>query len=431
MMVAAITNYNFISATYDDVISGENKYFFLLTLHFVKVFSHKKPKLCVTMSRRIKPAIWEEFNPDDGIQLANRDRSYYEHRQRLHRARSKINQDTPRSFPKLQGNRIGTFTTEEYHEIQRNNKRLLNRLTAISYKKSRFSKIKAPRKASKSLNQTKKKKEMDRIDRENRFLVTRIMNCKSTINHRQINRDWNRSRNIINNHNAAKRKRKNFRPNKLMPLTLSNTSSASSTPLNSSRQHYHQNNPYSLNLNNLNQNDMEILRNLSPNTLQKLTNLREPQNGPAPLDPIIEKSDDMKSNPSTNNPTYRSFREKYLNDALAQINFNNNNHPNPPNFNNINMNMMQTHNNERSMHSDSDQMLTSHNLLFKASQPQNQGQAQMEVSKYKEEVEEKDKAEEVESDWEHDDEWKRKESQQMENMKQRPSKTITIGLPLI
>ena len=120
--------------------------------------------------RKCRRPLWDQFNMDDGIQLAQRDKSYSEHRRRLNAIRTSLDMETPRNFPKIQGNRNGTFTAEEYEEITRNNKRLLKRLTKISYKKSRFAKMKRPKKAQKSLNKTRKKQEMDRIDRENRYL---------------------------------------------------------------------------------------------------------------------------------------------------------------------------------------------------------------------------------------------------------------------
>lgn len=378
--------------------------------------------------RRTKPSLWEEFNMDDGIQLANRDRYYYEHRQRLNQIRSTVNMDTPRSFPKLQGNKVGTFTNEEYSEIQRNNKRLLKRLTNISYKKSRFSKIKQPRKASKSLNKTKKRAEMERIDRENRFLVSRIMNCKSTINHKKINKDWNRSRNIINNHQIAKRKRKSFRPNKLTPITLSNTSSSNSTPMSTSRGQYQPQN-----MNNINAN---LLENMSPETLQKLVSLRQ-NNGqyPFPLDTIIEKSDDMKSNTST----YRSYRDKYLHDAISQMNqlsINNNNiHQNNIGLSrNLNVNIE----NELKEQSQSESMTMSmsHNLMFSPYPNQNiqkTDQTELEDKEIEDKEEEKEETipDEVLSDWEEDEEWIKNEKQQLIQRKKKAHKTITVGLPLI
>eukprot|EP01084_Bolivina_argentea_P052919 97153_1 len=362
--------------------------------------------------RKTKPALWDQFNMDDGIQLATRDKYYWEHKQRLQSIQHSISMDTPRNFPKLHGNKIGTFTRQQYEEITTNNKRLLNRLTNISYKKSRFAKMKKPKTGKKSLNKTKQKQEMQRIDRENRFLVSRIMKCKSTINHKKINKDWERHRNIIHSRTIAKKKRKSFRPNRLSPLNISNTSSSSSTPMTSSRM---QNN---ININNINVNN---INKMSPNTLQKLIM------GQSSLDTIIEKSNDIESNINHNNNNDFSFRDKYLNDALSQLaNLS---------FRNDYQSHQKTEQQPPKMsHAQTELNKNSTNIIFSGHTNKKQiidMEACYVEDKEEEQEQEDEIIEEVLSDWERDEEWLQKEKKIVQSRSKKAHKTITVGLPLI
>ena len=67
-------------------------------------------------------------------------------------------------------------------EIKRNNQHLLDKLMEISKGKNSVvnqKNIKIPRACSKSLNYASKKKEAERIDRENQKILTRIINVKA------------------------------------------------------------------------------------------------------------------------------------------------------------------------------------------------------------------------------------------------------------
>jgi len=338
---------------------------------------------------KVRRSLWNQFNMDDGIQLAVREKSMYEHRRRLNKIRPSIDMDTPRNFPKLQGNKMGTFTNEQYEEMQRNNKRLLQRLTNISTKESRFAKMKPPKKARRSLNQSKKRQEMDRINRENRFLVSRIMRCKPSINHKKINRDWNRHKNIVRNRTISKKKRKSYRPHRLSPI--SNASSSCSTPMISSRSHYPALDFNNIDMEKLEKIDMNDLRNLSQDTLQKL--LISLQSN---LTPIVEKSDDLKSNISSTNPSYQ-----------------------PPIMNNSNNIIFSPNLN---------------NMIKNEYDQQNEYEQQTKANvnnKYDQEEKSEDEPEEVLSDWEHDEEWMQKERKIVKNRRKKAHKTVSMGLPLI
>lgn len=74
-----------------------------------------------------------------------------------------------------------TFSAERIIEIKRNNQHLLDKLLLISKGKNSATNqknLKVERGASKSLNYITKKREAERIDRENQKIMQRIINVK-------------------------------------------------------------------------------------------------------------------------------------------------------------------------------------------------------------------------------------------------------------
>ena len=77
-----------------------------------------------------------------------------------------------------------TFDPEKITEIKRNNQHLLDKLLEISNGKRcpvNQKNIKVEKGASKSLNYTSKKREAERIDRENKRILDRIINVKPNL----------------------------------------------------------------------------------------------------------------------------------------------------------------------------------------------------------------------------------------------------------
>jgi hypothetical protein len=71
--------------------------------------------------------------------------------------------------------------SKKIFEIKKNNQYLLDKLMEISKGKqsgTNQKNLKVPRGASKSLNYVSKKKEAERIDRENQKILSRILNIK-------------------------------------------------------------------------------------------------------------------------------------------------------------------------------------------------------------------------------------------------------------
>lgn len=322
---------------------------------------------------------------DDGVQLAVRDKSFREHKRRLQRIRPSVDMNTPRNFPKPCSNFVGTFSAEEYLEMTQNNKRLLRRLTNISTTKSKFAKMKGPKRKRSSLNKTRKKQEAARIERENKFLVHRIMNCKPSINHKKIDADWNRHRNIINNRTVSKRKRRSFRPNRLSPISTTE-SSATSTPMVSARNEYES--PYRMHSEALQNLDIRDLQNMSPHSLQRLIAAQ------SPLTTITERS-------SINANSYRDRRD------LRHL------HQSEP------------------MHSG--KSFKPNNLIFSPHiKPKSMMRQEMRQDVEDDKEEEDDVFDEILSEWEHDEEWMQKEKKSVHNRKnKRVRKNVNVGLPMI
>ena len=101
---------------------------------------------------------------------------------------------------------------ERINEIKKNNQLLLDKLLDIS--KGKFSapgmKAKQPKRKTgpKSLNYVTKKKELERIDRENMKLMNRIVNQQAMLNSRKLDKEYK----------EKKRLQKSLQRNKMNPI---------------------------------------------------------------------------------------------------------------------------------------------------------------------------------------------------------------------
>jgi len=132
------------------------------------------------MSKRTKLPLWQGAELSTYFDIQCRRRELKQHKKRLRHMKSEVNDKPPKKLPHLSSSASKqTFTDFEYRRMDMENEKLFGRLKDLSKSKSRYPTYDNSVK-NKNASRTVRKREREKIARENEYIARRIRSVAPT-----------------------------------------------------------------------------------------------------------------------------------------------------------------------------------------------------------------------------------------------------------